>query len=180
MVTIGDGASLEYLPEHVIPHSGACLCQSLRVEMESGSSGIFWDALAAGRIARGERWEFQEIDSRVEIYLRRRPIFLNRARIRPAAFDPKRLGVTDGFDYLASLIVVADKSHDWKQVVLTLNELLAAMPTIRAGISTLPSSGCVIKLLARTASDMTRAQASLWKCAREIVLGLGGVDLRKY
>ncbi len=148
--------------------------------MEIGSCGIFWDALAAGRVARGERWEFHEVDSRLEIYLRGRPVFLNRARIRPAISDPRQLGITEGLDYLATLIVVADKVKDWSDIVAVMNAELAGLPEVRAGVSALAIGGCAVKLLARTASDMTRAQATLWKCARQAVLGSDLVDLRKY
>jgi urease accessory protein UreH len=37
--------------------------------MGRGSRGIFGDALAAGRIAHGERWNFHEVDSHIEIAL---------------------------------------------------------------------------------------------------------------
>jgi urease accessory protein len=180
VLVVGQKASLEYLPDHVIPHSGSRFIQSLRAEMGSGSRGIFWDAMAAGRVARGERWEFHEVDSRFEIHMCGRPVFLNRARIRPAVFDPKRLGITDGFDYLATLVVVADGSNDWNEIVATMNTELTPMPAIYAGVSALSNSGCIVKLLARTASDMTRAQAALWKRARQMVLGLNPIDLRKY
>ncbi len=57
-IRIGEGASLEYLPDHVIPHRDSRFHQSLRVDMGRGSRAIFWDALAAGRVAHGERWNF--------------------------------------------------------------------------------------------------------------------------
>jgi len=180
IITVGEEASIEYLPDHVIPHSGSIFHQSLRVELGRGSCGIFWDALAAGRVARGEQWEFREIDSRFEIYVRDRPVFLNRTRIRPAEVDPVRLGITDGFNYLGTLAIVANQLNDWDKVVAAMNAELAAMPEIRAGVSALTSDGCVLKLLARTASDMSRAQMMLWSRARHEILGAGAVDLRKY
>ena len=179
-IMIGENSSLEYLPDHVIPHRGSILQQSVRVEMGPGGSGIFWDALAAGRVARGERWDFREVDSRFAIYLRGRPLFLNRTRIRPAEVDPTRLGITDGFDYLATLVIVADQSNDWAKLVAVIHAELAAMPEIRAGVSALTSHGCVLKLLAHTASGMSRAQTTLWSCARREVLGSDAADLRKY
>lgn len=179
-ISVGESASLEYVPDHVIPHSGSRFRQSLRVAMETGSRAIFWDALAAGRIARGERWEFREVDSRLELYMRGRPIFLNRTRIRPSDFDPTRLGVTDGLNYLATLVIVSDQLNDWEQVVAALNAELIGVPEIRGGVSALANSGCVLKLLAHTASEMTRAQMILWGRARQTVFGSNAHDLRKY
>lgn len=180
IITIGEESSLEYLPDHVIPHRGSMFHQSLHVEMGPGSRGIFWDALAAGRVARGERWEFREVDSRCAISLRGRPVFLNRTRIRPAELDPTRLGITDGFDYMATLVIVTDQLKDWDKLVAAMNAGIAAVPEVRAGVSALTRNGCVLKLLAHTASDMSRAQTTLWGCARREVLGTDPVDLRKY
>ena len=38
---------------------------------------FFGDALAAGRVAHGERWDFDEVDSRMEIFLRRTARFFS-------------------------------------------------------------------------------------------------------
>jgi urease accessory protein len=179
-ISIGEGASLEYLPDHVIPYRDARFRQSLRVEMGRGSRGIFWDALAAGRIAHGERWNFHEVDSHIEISLCGEAVFLNRTRIRPAALDPDRLGFAEGFNYLAMLVIVADQFDSWKEAVAAMNAELKNMPQVYGGGSALTSGGCVVKLLARSASDLMGAQALLWGRARHIVLGSPVVDLRKY
>ena len=161
-IRIGEGASLEYLPDHVIPYRDARFRQSLRVEMGRGSRGIFWDALAAGRVAHGERWNFHEVDSHIEISLCGEAVFLNRTRIRPAALDPDRLGFAEGFNYLATLVIVADGSENWKETVAAMNAELRNIPHVYGGASalastlssTLSSTGCVVKLLARSASDL--------------------------
>ena len=74
-IQLGAGASLEYLPDHVIPHANARFHQSQRIEMARGSRAILWDALAAGRVAHGERWTFSEVDLSTEISLRGRAAF---------------------------------------------------------------------------------------------------------
>ena len=81
VIKLGEGATLEYLPDHVIPHTGSALRQSLRVEMARGSRAIVLDSLASGRVAHGERWSFTEIDSRTEVYVCGKPAFLNRTKI---------------------------------------------------------------------------------------------------
>ena len=187
-IQIGEGASLEYVPDHVIPHRDSKFRQSLRVEMGGGSRAIFWDALAAGRVARGERWQFHEVDSRIEITLRGKPVFLNRTWICPAGLDPNRLGFAQDFSYMATLLVVADTPIRWNEVCAALNTELETTPQVFAGIdaglyagvSALAAYGCVVKLLARSASDLMRAQAKLWGRARQAVFGSPAMDLRKY
>jgi urease accessory protein len=179
-IQVGNGASLEYLPDHVIPHAGSALHQTLRVEMAPGSRAILWDALAAGRLARGEHWCFRGFDSRTKIFLRGRPAFLNRTRINPGELDPRCLGFAEDFSYLATLVILADEFSDWKEVVAAMDAELRNTPQLHGGASLLAHSGCLVKLLAHSASDLARAQATLWGRARQIVFGLPPFDLRKY
>jgi urease accessory protein len=55
---VGDGAALEYLPDHVIPSPGSRLIQSVLLDLAPGAVAILCDAWAAGRAARGEAWRF--------------------------------------------------------------------------------------------------------------------------
>jgi urease accessory protein UreH len=112
--------------------------------------------------------------------LRGKAVFLNRTRIRPASLDPGRLGFAEGFNYLATFVIVADELDGWKKTVAAMNAELRNMPQIYGGGSTLATSGCMVKLLARSAADLTGAQTALWSRARQIVLGSPVVDLRKY
>ena len=179
-IHVGERAALEYFPDHVIPHQGSKFHQSLRVKMAPGSRGMFWDALAAGRVAHGEHWNFHEFDSRTEIFLCGRPVFLNRTRIRPADLDPARLGLAEGFHYLATLAIVADSFDRWKETVAAMGAELTSMAHVYGGASVLAGGGCAVKLLARSAADLLHAQTTLWGRARQIVFGSAAVDLRKY
>lgn len=180
VIQMGERALLEYLPDHVIPYGHSKFHQSLRVEMGRGSRAIFWDALAAGRVACGERWNFHEVDSQTEMFLCDRAVFLNRTRIRPSDLHPKRLGFTDGFNYLATLVIVADEFDAWNDAIAAMDAELRDMPQVYGGGSVLGRGGCVFKLLARSASDLGLAQTALRGCARQIVFGSPAVDLRKY
>ncbi|MDE3178582.1 MAG: urease accessory protein UreD, partial [Acidobacteriota bacterium] len=84
-IDVKEGASLEYLPGHLIPHAGAALRQSLRIEMAAGSKAVISDSLAAGRVAHGERWSFRELDSGIEVLMRGQPVFISHAKIEPGA-----------------------------------------------------------------------------------------------
>ena len=137
-IQIGEGASLEYLPDHVIPYRDSKFRQSLRVEMSRGSRAIFWDT-GSGSRGTGRAMEFRELDSDTEISLRGRPVFLNRTRIRPSSLDPQRLGFAEGFNYLATLIIVADGLDGWKEAVAEMNAELRKMPAVYGGGSVLAS-----------------------------------------
>jgi urease accessory protein len=179
-IRLGEGATLEYFPDHVIPHTGSSLRQSLRIEMACGSRAIILDSMASGRVAHGERWCFTELDSRTEVFSGNRPIYLNRTRIVPSEKRPDRQGWMEEFDYMACVGIFADGFTEWKEVCAAVNEELNGMPNIRGAATLLARSGCVARFLARSASDMTNANQTLWDAARKRVAGLPPFACRKY
>ncbi len=84
VLQVARNATVEYLPDHVILHAGSALRQSLRIDMQPGSRGIFLDAFAAGRVTHNELWRFREFDSRTEITLAGKLLYASRAKLTPA------------------------------------------------------------------------------------------------
>ncbi len=179
-IRLDEGATLEYFPDHVIPHAGSALRQSLRIEMARGSRAIIFDSLASGRVAHGERWSFTEIDSRTEVLSCGRPAYINRTRIVPAAKRPDRLGWMEEFDYMSCMGLFAEGFTGWKEACAALNEELKSVPHICGAASLLSRGGCVVRFLARSASGMTQANKQLWDVARAGMLCLPPFDQRKY
>jgi urease accessory protein len=179
-IEMAEGATLEYVPDHVIPHAGSRFRQHFRLDMESGGRAILFDAIAAGRLARGESWKMTELDSAMEIFVLGKRIYLNRTRIQPSALAPERFGVMGEFGYLANLVLIADGFDGWRELIALMNETLAAPPRVFGGASLLAGSGCVVRFLAESAVDLTDATSALWAAARGALLGLPPADLRKY
>jgi urease accessory protein len=177
------GSRLEYLPDHVIPHPGSSLRQTLRIEMERGSSGIFFDGFASGRIALNEAWRFRDFDSRTEILQDGKPIFANRTKLTGASGESipsssfQRMG---GHSYSGSLIIIADEFQEWPAFVEYLREALHSIPSIFGGVSLLPESGCSARYLAHSAIDFHAATEQLWNLARRHVFNAPPLALRKY
>jgi urease accessory protein len=180
VIRLDEGATLEYFPDHVIPHIGSALRQSLRVEMSRGSRAIILDSMASGRVAHGERWCFTEMDSRTEVYACGKPVYINRAKIVPSVKRPDQLGMMEEFDYMSCMGLFADGFTRWKEVSVALNEELKSMPHVYGGATLVSRGGCVVRFLARCASDMTLANKKLWDAARELLAGLPPFDHRKY
>jgi urease accessory protein len=180
VIQLSEGATLEYLPDHVIPHDGSALRQSLRVEMARGSRAVILESFAAGRVARGECWNFTEIDSRTEVVVCGKPAFINRTKINPVAQQPRHLGLMEEFSYMACLSLFADGLENWPRVAAAMNAELENVPQVKGGVSLLSRAGCVVRYLAKSASDLTRTNRKLWEAARELVVQLLPFDHRKY
>lgn len=173
------GALLEYVPDHLIPHPGSVLRQSLGVELGPESLAIVLDAFAVGRLARGELWEFAELASRITVTAEGRPLFIDRLGLDPGGRAPAGLGGMEGFGYLATLGLFGAGARAWEEAVAALEERLSGLPSVRGGATLLARGGCVARFLAPSAADLAAAVRALWARARRLVLGLPALDLRK-
>jgi urease accessory protein len=178
-IYVGPRATLEYVPDHVIPHAGARLRQVLRVEQAPTARAIVWDAVALARPARGERWAFASLETEIEVTCEGRPLFLDRARLDERGSRLAELGGMDGLAYAATLLVVEPCRCDWDGLVDELAEVVGVESAWLGGASPLPSGGCVARLLTASAHELAEVREALWRCARRHLLGLGGVDLRR-
>lgn len=178
-IRLDPGATVEYLPDHLIPHPGAICHQSLRVEMAPGSRAIIYDAVAAGRVGRGERWQFQELRSETVVTRDSRPLYINRSRIVPARLKPAQLGLAEEFNYLATLLVTDDTYSEWPNLITEIDDALCAAPETCGGVSPLSSGGCVARFMCNAASDLNRVAEELWRIARRRLLKLGPFRTRR-
>ena len=96
--TVDTGAVLEYLPKTIIPQSDSTFTQSIELDVDEGGTYIGWDAIAAGRIAYGERFRYAGVDNSFTVRVQGRVIARDRQLITA------RAGLDS--DYLATLLIV--------------------------------------------------------------------------
>ena len=181
-VTLGHGAVFEWLPEPTIPFAGSRFRQAIHVKLHAGATVLLWDAIASGRIARGERWSFTSLENEVKISLHTGDQVMERYNLAPEA---ERLGVglAHVWNYVASFYMVGDQvpEDNWKRVEVGINRLLdAEQGIILAGVSQPAVPGLVVKVLARRATDLVRVFDGLWGVARRELWDLPTPDLRRY
>lgn len=181
-LAVGRGARLEWVPEVTIPYAGARFRQSLDVLLESGAVAVVWDALASGRIARGERWAFARADTEVRITTASGRFLLDRAEIAPTAERIAALGL-DGWDYVAALYLVGDgvEPSVWKRLESEVAGLLEERDgCVLGGVSEPAVPGLAVRLVARTGHDLTEVLDVLWAVARKGLWNLPPPALRRY
>jgi len=178
-ITLGAGAVLEYLPDHLIPHAGAAVNQTIQLEMGPRSRAIIYDAIAAGRVGRGERWQFRNVTSDIAITGDGRPIYRNRASITPASQPLDELGWMEEANYLATLIVLADDVRGWSSLVNSLHSALQGVEGLQGGASALARGGCVSRYISTTADCLNRTTLKLWAIIRPELICREAFPLRK-
>lgn len=125
-IRLGPGARLEYRPEPVVPHRGVTARQAVEIEMAPGSTALVWDALAAGRIAYGERWAFRRFENSLRARVGGVPVYGERTRIEPEGLSPRQAFRMGEYGYLCALLALGDEERGWAELAETWRAILAA------------------------------------------------------
>jgi len=178
-VRVGAGARLEYLPDHVIPSPGARFIQSVQVDLAPGASAMLCDAWSVGRVARGEAWLFDLMDSGVTVRDAEGLVFKDRL-VLEGACGWGELGAAEGLAYVATFLCVAPAEPRLTDLVQGLAEDIARPEgEARAGITPLARGGVLVRILAGSAPAMQRTIAQAWASCRSRLWGLPPKALRK-
>lgn len=157
---IGAGAQLEYCPGTVIPHAGAAFTQQICVEVDTGGLYLGWEAVAAGRIAHGERFGFARYDSTFVLRVDGRAVARDRQVIQPC--DGRAGRLIDG-DYLATFVAVAPG----RPTCALLQDIRQALGDCHGGASPLPADvGVFVRLVARNAPALGRVRDRVFAACR--------------
>src|SRR5258708_1796448 len=60
-VHVQSGGLLEYLPDPLIPFAGARYRQQTEIQLEENAGLCWWEILAPGRVASGERFAYEQL-----------------------------------------------------------------------------------------------------------------------
>jgi urease accessory protein len=166
VIHLAEDAVLEYLPDHVIPHPGASLIQSLSIDMEPGSRAIVLDAFSVGLVARGERWLFKELTTEVLISRSGQPVCRDRICIQPDSWIPSGLGGMEGASYSATMLLCADGTLDWHDIAGTFTTCFSDTQGATGAASALANGGCLIRYYTHSAQCLKEITRTLWAMAR--------------
>jgi len=176
---VGEGAWLEYMPDHVIPSPGARLVQSLEVSLAPGSAAVLCDAWSVGRPARGESWLFDLFDSGIVATDAEGLLFKERV-VLSGARGWGGLGAAEGMAYIATVLCLAPSHPRLDGLAEALTAGMAGTAAgARAGVTPLARGGVLVRLLAPSAPAMQDAIESAWAACRAWLWSLPPLILRK-
>jgi urease accessory protein len=155
---LGKGAFLEYLPHHLIPYAGSSYRQISEFWLAEDATLLTWDAYAAGRVARGERFAFDVLGARTRIF----------RESLPEAVDGFELftggELFGGYSYLGVGYVLAPQ--DLEPLAQRLHATLSGALGTLASASAPGSHLCVVRILASNATLLYRLLNSCRAAAR--------------
>ncbi len=141
---------------------------------------LLWDAIASGRVARGERWAFTNLANEIKISTADGRSVIERYHVAPSQ---NGVGLAEPWDYVASLFVIGDaiEAATWVRLRERVAERLEGEgPAVLGGVSEPAASGVVVKLLARSAPDLSETLDHLWATVRSVLWNLPKPALRRY
>jgi urease accessory protein len=156
---VAAGATLEYLPEPLIPFAGSRYVEDLLIEIETGGRLLAWEIIAPGRAARGELFAYDFLGLRLDLREDGRVVLRERAELRPAREKLASLALGDATHYGVLLSIGGDPAG----LEGPLRDLVR---DVRAGVSRLPGSGVIVKALGRSVQEIE----GLFRRIREQVL----------
>lgn len=182
--SVGDAALLEYLPDAVIPYAGSRHVQRTEIRLGRGSPLFWWEVLAPGRLAAGERFAFERLRVQSEVYAGPRLVLREDYLLEPRNKDLTATARMSEYSHLASLCVVKEGRPPafWRELEDRLNEI-ARKRTQHGqavwGASTLASDGVMVRGLSMSGCFIHETLMEFWRTARLAVTGADAVPPRK-
>jgi urease accessory protein len=178
-LTVAAGAFAEYSPDTLIPHAASRLEQEIVADVETGGALILSEAIAPGRVAFGEVFEYTSLSLTTRISCQGEDVAVDSVSLQPSELDPRRVGVLAGHAYLASLFAV-EPGGDPEALAQTVSQAAGRTPGCLVGTGTLPSgSGVLTRVLARSGISAGRALDAAWSAARLALIGAAPPRRRK-
>ena len=180
-ISIGPRAIVEWVPDHTIPFAGSAFRQTLDVEMDETSRLILVDAFSAGRVGRGEAWQFALLDSAVSVRDRQGWLLHDRLALRgpmtgtDTAWDG--LGFAESHPYFATLAIIG--SFDRERFTADVRQQCPGVDAGRVGVAALARGGLLVRCLAPSAPELIDTIEICWGLGRRALLGLPPLALRK-
>ncbi len=174
---VESNAALEYLPEHNVPFAGSKAYQNTDFHLAQDATLIASDMMTAGRISRGEIFDYGLYSSHMRIYVDGKLKLYNSSHIEPASMHLERLGLMEGHLAAGSIYAHAPRICDG------LTERIVQMERgkgIRLAAGKLDESLLVVRFLGNDVLELRIVAMAIWNCLRESLLGKPAVRIRKY
>jgi urease accessory protein len=175
---VGSGAALEYLPDQTIPFAGSRLRRSTHVDVDPDATVIMADFLAAGRVARGERFGFDRLVTELAVRVAGATRLVDRLELVPADRPLDGLGLWGEHPYFAALYVYSPRVTP--ALAAALADTIERRDGIYAGAGQPEPGFLVARMLSPTTEALRQLLFDAWDVLRRPLLGKPACRLRKF
>ncbi|MBU8906640.1 urease accessory protein UreD [Desertibacillus haloalkaliphilus] len=177
-VNLQKGSVLEFLPDPVIAYEQARFSQETVIHMEADACLFYSDIMTPGWSPDGSYFRYDWIRSKLKVYQNGKLVVFDHLMLEP---DDEMGGLMqmDGYTHVGMFMIV--HPHVDEDFIDRLYETLADINAdARFGVSALPVSGVILRILACNTGTIERLITQAHTFARRKLLNKEYVAWRKY
>jgi urease accessory protein len=187
-ISVGENALLEYVPDPLIPFTGARFAQRTTIQLDPGAGLFWWEIVGPGREASGEAFAYESIGWATDLNVNGRLIAAERARVEPRRFSPVHSARMGAHRYVATFFICREgfEARFWLAAEQRLREVAASFDLsgdgesgAAWGVSTLVAHGLIVRGLSPHGFGMVAGLRALWSAAKEMLYGRQPIWPRK-
>ena len=183
-ILVGANGLLEYVPDAIIPYSGAHFLQRTTIHLDAGAGIFWWEILAPGREARGELFQYEQFEMRTSVTALNRKIAEENICLRPEARNIASLARLGPYRYSATFYICREglDAIAWLAAEEHLREFtggLTRQGEILWGVSALVAHGLVVRCVARSGREVLPGLHAIWRKAKFQLYGREAIPPRK-
>lgn len=177
IITVKEGAVLEYMPEHNVPFALSETYQETEYHLDRGATLIASDMVTAGRVAKGEVFQYNLYSSRTKIYVNGKLRIYDNSRMDPKVLKMQNLGYMEGYLTNGTIYVYSQNIDD--QLPAKLNSVQHE-GNVKFAAGKIDNDLMIIRFLGDSIIDLKEMIDTVWGQLRRELLGKEPVRIRKY
>lgn len=152
-VHLHENSSFTYLPHPTVPHVRSSFTSRNTISLSNNCKLIWGEIVTCGRSGRDEPFSFTKFQSITKLYLLNRLVIKENLLIIPGTGSVTGLGMLEGFTHQSSFLYL-DEHINADNLVQQLHEILQQFSNISFGVTSLPVTGILVRLLGYKAEQL--------------------------
>lgn len=167
-----------YLPHPSVPHRGSVFRTKNDVHLSEGCSLIWGEIISGGRKLNGELFAFSLYHTLTKIFKDKKLVVKENLLMKPAETNISGIGFLEGFSHQSTLIYLNEMADSSELTTVLVNEL-KQHTGISFGVSALPVTGILVRMLGNKGEQLFSLQNKLAACIQDFQRR-GGVKKEAY
>jgi urease accessory protein len=183
-IQVGENGLLEYLPDPLIPFADSRYRQQTRIMLSDGAGLFWWETVAPGRLARGERFAYDLLQLELALIANSIPVAIERFKLAPKQRTLSSLARLGSYCYFSNFYICRAglEAARWLALEQSLSTLAASLTLqneVLWGVSTLVAHGLVIRCLSCQGRHIPAGLFAFWQEAKRELYGRDAILPRK-
>jgi urease accessory protein len=184
-VHVANAASFYFLPHPVVPHKHADFTSINNIYLKKEHHILWSEIITCGRKLSGEEFQFTRFHTVTNIFINDKLVVKENVLLEPLKNNIQAVGQLEGFTHQSTLLFI---NNDVEVVFIAeaCKRILIEIKNIEFGISKLPVSGLIIRMLGYKGEELfnlnnqlaTLIQAFVEKERQLQVMGFGETILK--